>query len=816
MSSRRYLGSQMALGTITAAAAAATLYQLGRRAVRRPLPQCEGTLTIDGLHASVTIIRDRWGVPHIYARDEADLFFAQGYVHAQDRLFQMDASRRVGAGRLSEIVGSLGLASDRAARIFGWHRAAAAQVAGILADSETAAAALSYATGVNAFVAAGKLPLEFSLLRYTPEPWRPYDSAAWGAVLAWGLSVNWETELLRARLVEELGPDRAAGLTPVIPDDYPTIVPGTGAGASLSQALLLAYHDAVQNLPLGGMPTAAAAGSNNWVVSGEHTVSGRPILANDPHLPPLFPTIWYENHLCGGRYHVTGFTSPGVPGVLIGHNEQIAWGITNAFPDIQDLYVERFHPEDRLLYEVEGTWQAAEERIEHIHVRGQRKPREERVRYTRHGPIISDLIPGAQHDLALRWMCHDRNNHMRAVLELCRATDWTSFRHALRDWAFPSQNVVYADVIGNIGYVMPGRVPIRARGHGLVPVPGWTNEYEWQGWIPPEELPARFNPDEGMIVTANNQVVAGDYPYWLTGEWLPPYRARRISELLQANRPLDVAAMGRIHQDTVSLPLRRFVDLALPHLEPAGRLSPQLQAAMLRLRTWDGDMRASSVAASIAFAWFAHFLPAALDQALGPELAASLLQRYELENFAPSPFHELSYEQALCWLAGDAPDWVGPVTPLLQPALAQALSALAKQLGPAPERWQWGRLHVVHVESQLSRIPLLGRLWRPLTLPLGGDGFTVNQADTTPRFPPEPVHVIASCRMIVDVGEWDNSQSVLPGGQSGHPASAHYHDNIDDWHQGRYHPMVFSRDTVERAAASQLTLLPLGGDRVKE
>jgi penicillin G amidase len=648
---------KMAAAGVGAAAVVAGLKVLGRRVVRQPLPLLDGTPIIAGVRQPVEVIRDRWGIPHIYAASHDDLFFAQGYVHAQDRLFQMDVSRRVGAGRLSEIAGSYGLANDRAARIFGWHRAAEAQAQGILADKETAAAAEAYAAGVNAYIAEGHLPLEFRLLRYQPEPWRPFDSAAWGTVLAWGLSVNWETELLRARLVAALGPERAADLTPILPDDYPTILPGVSAGARFAEDLLAAYQELAASFPPGGMPLSRAAGSNNWVVSGEHTTSGRAILANDPHLPPLFPAIWYENHLVGGDYHVTGFTSPGVPGVLIGHNEHIAWGITNAFPDIQDLYVERFHPDDPLLVEVNGDWQRVDERVERIHVRWRRQPHEERVRYTRHGPVISDLVSNSGHDLALRWVYHEKGNHLAATLKICRAIDWAGFRQALHDWSFPSQNVVYADTEGNIGYVMPGRVPIRARGQGLVPVPGWTDNYEWQGWIPSTELPACFNPAEGMIVTANNQVTARDYPYWLTGEWLPPYRARRIADLLSNGKPLDVAAMQRIQQDTLSLPMQRFVSLALPSLDPPAALKPALRAASIRLRAWDGDMSAGSVAASIAFAWLAQFLEAVLDQALGPEHVASLLQRYELANFAASPLHELSYELILRWLAGDSPAW---------------------------------------------------------------------------------------------------------------------------------------------------------------
>jgi penicillin amidase len=417
-------------------------------------------------------------------------------------------------------------------------------------------------------------------------------------------------------------------------------------------------------------------------------------------------------------------------------------------------------------------------------------------------------LPDAGADLALRWAVHDPNNHLRAVLGICRATNWESFQQAARDWAFPSQNLVYADVQGHIGYLMPGRVPQRAQGHGLVPAPGWTSDYEWRGWIPADELPGRFNPPEGFVVTANNHVVADDYPHFICGDWLPPYRAQRIASLLQAQTPLDVEATARIQNDTVSLLMRRFIRLATPLLPERNESSPLHQQARALLLGWEGDMDAESCAATVAFAWFVHYLHAVIGQALGSELAASLAQAHQPERFSASPFQELSQELVLCWLADGAPAWVGDVEPLVDPAFAAAVSAIVRHLGPNPARWQWGRLHVVRLSSDLSRIPLAGQFWRPRTLPVGGDGYTVNQAEVAPVFPPGPADVIASCRMIIDVGEWDNCLSALPGGQSGHPASKHYQDHIDDWRHGRYHPMLFSRAAIEREAEGQLTLQP--------
>ena len=809
MSNKRRRLRNVALISLSAAGALAGARHLVRRFFRRPLPRVNGALSLDGLHRPVDVLRDRWGVPHIYAQTEEDAFFAQGFVHAQDRLFQMDVNRRLGLGRLSEIVGPAGLDTDRFARVFGWHKAAAAQFAGIMSDGETRAIAEAYAAGVNAFIDQGKLPVEFSLLAYRPEPWRPLDSAAWGTVLAWGLSVNWETELLRARLVEELGPEKAADLTPTYRDHYPTILPGPTVGPRLAAALVEAYRRAVEALPLGTVPAGPGVGSNNWVLSGQRTASGRPILANDPHLPPIFPTIWYENHLSGGRYDVAGFTSPGVPAVIIGHNEQIAWGVTNAFPDVQDLYVERFHPDDPLLYEVDGRWVRAEREEEVIHVRGRRRPVVEEVRTTRHGPIVSGLIPGDHPALALRWSCHDRNNHLRALTEICRAGNWDDFRNSLREWAFPSQNVVYADVSGNVGYVMPGRVPIRRQGEGLTPSPGWTSAYDWSGWIPFDKLPSRFNPAEGYIVTANNRITGHDYPYLLSGEWQPPYRARRIADLIEEYDPLDLAANARIQNDTVSLLARHFLERALPLVLEAPAADRSLYTRALDLlQHWDGDMRPDLVAPSIYFGWLVCFTRAVMIQALGPDLAGDLLRTEKLEQFPTNPFHEIAHELVLRWLRHDPPSWVGDVRPHLRPALQEALIVLQSEFGKELANWQWGRMHTLEIRPPLARIPGLGRLWRPVSHPVGGDGYSVNQAESGPHFPPEPVHTIASCRMIVDVGCWDNSLSALPGGQSAHPASEHYQDSVDDWLQGEYHPMLFSRARVEAAAESILTLQP--------
>lgn len=782
-----------------------------RRLMRRAVPPLNGHLAAAGLGAPAEIIRDEWGVPHIYAANEHDLFFAQGFTHAQDRLFQMDLYRRLGLGRLSEVTGPASLPLDKFARYLAWPRAALVQVDAT--DPDTAAVISAYAAGVNAFITTQPLPAEFKLLAYRPEPWDALATSAWGVVLAWGLSCNWETELMRAWLLDEMGPERAADLTPAYAAGYATTLPDALVGRRLAEGLLNAFHETAAYGPVGAPVFGQGLGSNNWVVSGARTASGRPHLANDPHLPPVLPTIWYANHLSGGGYHVTGFTLPGVPGVIIGHNDHCAWGITNAFPDVQDVYIERFHPDDPERYEVNGEWRAAEATEEVIRVRG-RRPLRLTVRHTHHGPVFSDALPGGHGDLAYDWTlfhaARHSGNHLRAVLATNRATDWPSFRDGLRHWSFPSQNVVYAGTDGVIAYVMPGLVPRRRKGDGLTPVPGWTDEYGWDGFIPLDELPTYVNPSEGFLATANNCMAGDSYPYLLTGEWLPDYRVRRIRELLGAASELTLEDHRRIQNDSISLMARRFLAAALPGVAAAPHLEPAARDALERLAGWDGDMRVDSVPATLCFGWLVHFTRAAVAQAVGQARMEILLAKGEKVGFPFMPFYEIGYELSLRWLEGESPAWVGDVQSLLAPALARTLDVLQREIGHDPSTWTWGRVHRVSFAHEMTRLPALGRLWQPSSLPAAGDGYTVNQSDVTPHFPPDPSTIIASCRLIIDVGAWDESLAALPGGQSGHPASPHYRDRLAEWNDGRYFPLLFSRAKVLAAARGTWVLQPNG------
>ena len=549
------LTASLALSALAGLAGTAYYYLL-----RRPLPQQSGKLSLQGLQAPVEIIRDRWGVPHIYAQNYPDLIFAQGYAHAQDRLWQMEFNRRLVAGRLSEILGPVSLDLDRWMRTLRM-RHTAEQEAGLLSSSEREMLE-SYASGVNARIAQGKLPVEFTLLGFQPESWIPADTLAWAKMMAWTLSVNWETEILRALLVARLGPEKAAELEPAYESGMPYVIP-VGVNYSSLSAEPLERHS--RSHPFLGPNASQGVGSNNWVLSGSRTTSGKPLLANDMHLGLSIPAVWYENHLEAGDLHLSGITFPGIPQIVAGHNGQVAWGFTNGFSDIQDLYLEHLRRTDAGLvqYEFQGEWLDAQVVNELIQVKGGASVTEQVV-ITRHGPIINTLSPELSGDtpLALRWTALEPYNLMTALAGMNAAKDCTQFTQALRHWSVPPQNVVSADVHGNIAYTLAGYIPIRQAGDGRLPVPGWTGEYEWQGYIPFEELPHLFNPPTGYIATANNRVADEGYPYLLGFDYVGPGRISRIHELIHSQEKIDPAFIARMHTDQVSTIARKAARFA--------------------------------------------------------------------------------------------------------------------------------------------------------------------------------------------------------------------------------------------------------------
>ena len=762
---------------ITAAGAGAYL-------IRRAFPVTSGRLAVAGLQEPVEVIRDRWGIPHVFARNTHDLLFAQGYVHAQDRLWQMELNRRAASGRLSEVSGRATLETDRFLRTIGLRRAAEAEAQRLSGAIKEALEA--YAGGVNAFIEThrGRLPIEFTFVGLTPEPWTPTDSLAFAKLMAWILSGNWRDELLRAHILSRFGPEGVLALIPPYPADAPVIAPPEAGGYTWNLS-------ALRNLPdLAG--TIPGVGSNNWVIAGTRTATGAPLLANDPHLEAAMPSVWYEMHLTDGDYNAIGSTFPGTAGVVIGHNEHIAWGVTNAGPDVQDLYIERFDQADPTRYLYQGQWLRAQVIREKILVKGA-EPVIETVRITRHGPILNNVVEGLDAFVALRWTALDPGTLPESVLRVGRAKNWNEFRAALRLWTVPAQNFVFADRDGNVGYQLPGRIPVRAKGDGLFPVPGWTGEYEWTGEVPFDALPSVFNPPQGFIVTANNQIVPDSFPYLISRDWDPGYRARRITDLVSQMPKASIEDLQRIHRDVTSLPaqavVRALQDVRITE-EPAASLLAELTA-------WDGVLAADSRAAAVYETFRLALLPLVFTDVLGPDLSEEYFGRSDAWQAVVTRF--LADPQSAWW----GPDGRDAV---VTQALVDAEKTLTARLGSDRSRWTWGRLHVMEFVHPIGRISALAWIFNATAPPTGGDLFTVNNAGFDRKTYRQ--RVVASYRQIIDLQEWDRSVSIHTTGQSGLPFHRHYRDFVPMWATGQYHPMLFNRERIQQEAEGTLTLAP--------
>lgn len=791
--------------------------------MRRPLPKKQGCVRLDGLHEPVEIITDRYGVPHIYAQNEDDLFFAQGYVHAQERLWQMEMNRRLCSGRLSEIFGKLALDVDRFSRRLGLHRIATAEISSLPEHSKRALEA--YARGVTAFIERirGNLPVEFTILRCKPGDWQITDSIQWARMMGWNLGGNWETEITRAHIIEKAGTERATQLEAGYDPNHPLIIPPGVAYNGINPGLIEQYRQIKQ---LSGFGLLGA--SNNWVVDGTKSVTGLPILCNDPHLGQAAPSVWFENHLVAGDIDVTGVSFPGAPGIIIGHNRHIAWGLTNAISDTQDLYIEKFNPRNPNQYEYQGQWEEAQVIREEIKVKGENESVIEEVRVTRHGPIISEYRVSEQEQagqnganaesvtlpLALRWTGSDQCRIVTSIVKLNRATNWGEFSEAMRDWDAPPQNVVYADVEGNIGYIMAGAIPIRARGQHLLPMPGWTGEDEWTGLIPFEELPHIYNPPQHFIVTANNRVEDDSYPHYITNEWLNGYRAQRIRDLLLSKEELDLADMAVIQSDLYALPAVEIV----PHMLAISPLAPLEQAAQDAVRAWDFVLAPDSPGASIYSTFLRKLERIVFDVVFGAD--EELLFRYlgrgatilATQNGSASRSRPLlirmmnAHDDA--WFANSAVP-SGPKTwdAAMSSAFSAAVEELREKLGDDVARWQYGKIHHMTYNHPLGMVKPLDKIFNRGPYPAGGDIDTVCQMATL-QHDPETVLVVPSYRQIVNLADLPHSLSMHSPGQSGHPASKHYDDFIKPWRHFEHHPMLFDRQEIVDSAEATLRLSP--------
>jgi penicillin G amidase len=776
-----------------------------RERAKAALPPVEGEFRLAGLHEPVEILWDGYGVPHIYASDTHDLFFAQGYVVASERLFQMELSLRLGSGRLSEMFGELTLPMDRFIRAVGWNRAAVRMTE--QGDDLSWEMSDAYAAGVRAWIERMPAkPLEYEILQLDPlyleDRQAAVMSAAASVFMVWSLSTNWDAELLRAEIAERLGWEAMAALFPELPTEPELVQAGKEGGAAGRRRIL--------DLLLQAPAFPAGQGSNNWVVAGRRSATGMPLLANDPHLFVQVPSIWFETHLNAPGINVRGVSLPFAPGVIIGHNERIAWGITNLGGDIQDLYLEQLN-EDGTAAFYNGVWEPLSVHREEIVVRGRTEPDVVMARETRHGPILDSYLIGVgspevvaggiTKTYALRSVGLEEGARPSTIYRLDTAANFGEFRAALADWAAPGSNFVYADVDGNIGYQANGWHPIRKRGDGTLPVPGWTDEYEWEGYIPFEEMPWSYNPDEGFLVTANNKIHDDSYPYLIGKDFLPPFRARRITELITERPVHDKDSFARIHMDTVSLPAKEIVPFLLS-IEPGDDRQKQ---SLALLAEWDHDLAADSAAAAVYEVWCCRIADLVLKPRLGEDLYLHYYARREWTNaFQFHVLPTLLQFPTATWFGEDGRE---ARDRLLREALDAALAELTAALGEDMAGWQWGALHRVRFQGQLAMIPDLAELFTAAEGPLGGDEQTVLQGMYEPGSSYEAI-IVPSWRQVIDLGDLDASVGTHTVGQSGHPASPHFKDLYPLWSTGRYHPLPFSRKAVEAGATSRMDLVP--------
>jgi penicillin amidase len=761
------------------------------------------SIELPSLVDRVAIRRDKRGIPYIEAANEHDLYFAQGYATASDRLWQMDFLRRTARGELAEILGPDALSIDKLHRIYGFTRVAEKLLE--RASLSTRNVLESYASGVNAFInqcGAESLPLEFRILRYQPRSWTPVDSLTLGKLFAEKLSFTAEADILRA-LMSGLPREKFEAL---LPESSPLDVMPAGddndssrTPRSREQRTFNDLENSILTELLKMMRQFRAAtggdgqvGSNSWVVGGERTVSGKPMLASDPHLPPTSPSIWHIMNLSAGDLRVGGVSVPGVPGVMIGHNQSIAWGITNLCPDVQDLYIEEFDADEACSYKTPSGWGRAELRREEISVRkspdgSQNELVNVDIKVTRHGPIIIEKGPLG---VALRWTALDTEIiDLDTFIALNRARNWDDFVTALSGYGGPPQNFTYADVTGHIGYHSAGRIPIRRTGDGSLPYHGATNDGEWVGFIPFEELPHAFDPPSRTVIMANQRIVRDDYPHHLTDNWRVPYRAHRIHDRLQTKRKFNVDEFLSIQGDTYSYPDAIFAAELVKLATPLVASSEEWREIAKMLNGWNGYSNSESTVLPLVTEMRKSFRRHILEAAIGTDLA----QFFEWRNEATF-LDQLITERPAAWL----PEGFSSYESLLFACYQEAINALSTQLGDERSEWTWGRLAQVRFPHPLERIPSVGARFATATLAqnTGGSMPTVNAGSKV------------SMRFIADLSDWDSTRLCLPLGQSGDPTSAHREDQLEEWLNVAPSTLPFGDEAIATATQTVLVMTP--------
>lgn len=795
---------------LLAAAGAALWYRSASQ------PQIDGKLTLNGLKASVDIVRDAEGIPHIYAQSADDAYFALGFVHAQDRLWQLELNRRIPAGRLAEILGPGALDTDRFLRTLGVRRNAERILENL--SAETRASLDAYARGVNAYLEqrSGPLPPEFLLTGTpAPAPWQAVDSIGWQTMMAWDLGANWTQELLRMRLSQKLSLAQINEFLPPYPGD--AVLPTqdytrlyrelAGTTAHLSAVGAIAPPSQVEGM-----------GSNNWVISGALSETGKPLLANDPHLGLSAPALWYFAHMSAPGLNVIGATLPGLPTVVLGRNDRIAWGFTNTAPDVQDLYIERINPDNPKQYQTPDGWADFKTRTETIRVKGEPDVTLE-VSETRHGPVISGALPivekapldAKKYTVAFAWTALRPDDlTFQAGIRFNRAQNWQQFLEGARDFSAPQQSMVYADVDGNIGFIAAGRVPVRKPENdlkGLAPAPGWDARYDWDGFIPFEELPQAYNPPAQRVMTANHKIVGPEYPHFLTSEWTLPYRAHRIDALLDTKAKHSMKSFAEIQKDDLSLAAQEI----LPVLRNATPKSERAKAALAMLQSWNGAMDIDRTEPLIFNAW----MRMASRMIFEDELGEALMNDYWEQRNVHQPMVNVlrNKDGQGRWCADTTKGEAGKTqtcADVLSASLDTALADLERRYGADMAAWRWGKAHEARSEHRpFGKVGALAKFF-DIRVPAPGDTFTVNVGRHNLRDEKEPFtsRHAASLRALYDLSNPENSLFIHSTGQSGNVLSPLYRNYSQRWADVAYVPMKTRRDEIEKSSIGTLRLAP--------
>ncbi len=753
---------------------------------KQVLAQHAGELRVGGLQAPVEVVRDRWGVPHIYAANQDDLFFAQGYVTAQDRLFQLDLWRRVAVGETAELFGEQAIEGDRFARLIRYRGDMDAEWRSYAPDAK--AIATAFVAGINAQIDAcrNRLPIEFQMLGYQPTKWRPDDIL--GRMAGIVMTSNWQREVARARLIAAVGVERARAIAPT--DPPVNYAPPAGLNlAHVTPQILQGYIAATRPFQFPPIPQE----SNNWVIDGRLSASGKPLLANDPHRTIALPSLRYLVHLHAPGWNVIGSGEPALPGVAVGHNERIAWGFTIVGTDQADLYIEETKPGDPRQYKVGETWQSMQVERELIQVRGRSQPVEVELRFTRHGPVIYQ-DESTNVAVALKWVGSEPGGAAYlGSLSIDRAQNKDEFLQALEAWKSPSENFVYADVDGHVGWVAAALTPIRKGWDGLLPVPGASQAYEWQGYLPVSDLPQSFDPPRHWLATANHNILPPGYSHPISYEWAAPHRFLRVQERLAPATKMTVADCQALQHDTTSIPARVLAEV-LQNVS----VSADLTSYADLLQKWNGNLSTDSAAGALYSVWLQELMSAFFNERL-PQEARS--ERGDLRSVSVLLAELIKPTTAVM---GDPPR--AKRDALVHATLAKAVERTKKLLGEDSAKWHWGQLHTAKLEHPLSSLgPVYAEAFNLAPVPRGGDVHTPNNTRHDENF--RQIHG-ASYRQVFDLADWDQGVVTSVPGQSGQPGSRHYGDLLPLWATGNYFPLAYSRQKVDAVAENRLMLRP--------